>query len=377
MKIIITGGGTGGHIIPALAILDIIKDHYKNVTIVYLGSKDSLEEELAVKEGYTFKDVKTGYIDRRILSMHNIKSIFKNILGIIQSVNIIRKFSPDLIIGTGGYVSGPVVFAGKLLKKKIIIHEQNAYPGITNKITGWFADKIMISFNEASKYFKNKSKIVFTGNPIRKEIINVNYNESRNYFYLNKNDFFVYSFGGSGGQRTINEAIMNSLKTLKNKKNIRWLHVTGKNHYKDFIKKAEDKGITIPGNVEIVEYMYDAPKALMASDLVVGSAGAISIAEIVYLGKPSILIPKKYTAENHQFFNAKEIEDKGAGKVILEDELNSEILLDNVFDIMDNEKRKLKMSQNSMKLFNYDFKHNIIRVIEDTLRSGNNEWKKD
>ena len=373
MKIIITGGGTGGHIIPALAILDIIKDNYKNVSIVYVGSKNSLEEELAVKEGYTFKDIKTGYIDRKILSIYNIKSIFKNILGIIQSLNIIRKFSPDLIIGTGGYVSGPVVFAGKILKKKIIIHEQNAYPGITNKITGRFADKIMISFNEATKYFKDKSKIVFTGNPIRKEIINVDYDESRNYFNLKKDDFFVYSFGGSGGQRTINEAIMKSLEILKNKKNIRWLHVTGKNHYKDFMKKIEEKNIIIPQNVEIVEYMYEAPKALKASDLVVGSAGAISIAEIIYLGKPSILIPKKYTAENHQFYNAKEIEDKGAGKVILEDELNSKSLLDNVFNIKDNEKRKLKMSENSIKLFNYDFKHNIISVLEDSLRSGNND----
>ncbi|MDW7669557.1 MAG: undecaprenyldiphospho-muramoylpentapeptide beta-N-acetylglucosaminyltransferase, partial [Bacillota bacterium] len=339
MKIIITGGGTGGHIIPALAILDIIKDKYKDVSIIYLGSKDSLEEELAVKEGYTFKVVKTGYIDRKFFSIHNLKSIFKNIAGVFQSLNIIRKFSPDLIIGTGGYVSGPVVFAGKILKKKIIIHEQNAYPGITNKITGRFSDKIMIGFNEASKYFKDKSKIVFTGNPIRKEIISVDYNESRNYFGLMEGDFFVYSFGGSGGQRTINEAIMNSLQTLKNKKNIRWLHVTGKNHYENFMKKVEKEGIIIPENVEIIEYMYEAPKALMASDLVIGSAGAISIAEIVYLGKPSILIPKKYTAENHQFYNAKEIEDKGAGKVILEDELNSEILIDNVFDIMDNEKR--------------------------------------
>ncbi len=373
MKIIITGGGTGGHIIPALAILDIIKDKYKNVSIIYLGSKNSLEEELAIKEGYIFKDVKTGYIDRKILSMHNIKSIFNNIIGVLQSLNIIRKFLPDLIIGTGGYVSGPVVFAGKLLRKKIIIHEQNAYPGITNKISGRFSDKIMISFNEASKYFKDKSKIVFTGNPIRKEIINIDYNESRNYFNLKKDDFFVYSFGGSGGQRTINEAIMNSLEILKNKKNLRWLHVTGKNHYETFIKNTEENGIKIPRNVEIVEYMYEAPKALMASDLVIGSAGAISIAEIVYLGKPSILIPKKYTAENHQFYNAKEIEDKGAGKVILEDELNSQTLLDNVFDIMDNEKRKLKMSENSMKLFNYDFEYNIIRVIEDSLRSGTNE----
>src|SRR6056297_300182 len=373
MKIIITGGGTGGHIIPALAILDIIKNKYKDASIMYLGGEDSLEEELVKKQGYYFKDIKTGYINRKLLSIHNLKSLFKNVTGTIQSLIAIRNFSPDIIIGTGGYVSGPVVFAGKILSKNIIIHEQNALPGITNKITGRFSDKIMISFEEASKFFKDKSKLVFTGNPIRKEIINISYEESRNFFNLNKDDFFVYSFGGSGGQKSINNSILNSIDIIKNKKNITWLHVTGKNYYESFMKTIQEKGISIPENMDILDYMYEAPKALKASNLVIGSAGAISIAELIYLGKPCILIPKKYTAENHQFYNAKEIENKGAGIVILEDDLNSEILIDTVSKVAENKEINLKMSQNSKKMFDYDFESNIIKVIEEVLKSGKNE----
>jgi len=373
MKIIITGGGTGGHIIPALAILDIIKNNYNDVSIMYLGGENSLEEELVIKQGYYFKDIKTGYINRKLISIHNLKSLFKNIIGIIQSLITIRNFSPDIIIGTGGYVSGPVVFAGKILNKNIIIHEQNAFPGITNKITGRFSDKIMISFEEAAKFFKDKSKVVFTGNPIRKEIINISYEKSRKYFNLSKDDFFVYSFGGSGGQESINNSILNSIEIIKNKKNITWLHITGKNHYEIFMRKIQEKNISIPKNMKILDYMYEAPKALKASNLIIGSAGAISIAEIIYLGKPCILIPKKYTAENHQFYNAKEIENKGAGIVILEDDLNSEILIDTVSKVAENKEINLKMSQNSKKMFDYDFESNIIKVIEEVLKSGKNE----
>jgi UDP-N-acetylglucosamine--N-acetylmuramyl-(pentapeptide) pyrophosphoryl-undecaprenol N-acetylglucosamine transferase len=373
MKVIITGGGTGGHIIPALAILDILKENYVDLSILYIGSKDSLEEELSQKAGYDFKGIKTGYINRKLLSIHNIKSLFNNSIGVLQSLGIIRKFSPDLIIGTGGYVSGPVVFAGKLLGKKVLIHEQNAYPGITNKITGRFADRIMISFEEASKFFKDQSKVVFTGNPIRREIININYNEARSYFGIKDDEYFIYSFGGSGGQKTINEAVLNLIEPLKAYKNIKWLHVTGKNHYKDFIKKIKDNNILLSENMEIVEYMYEAPKALMAGDIIIGSAGAISIAEILYLGKPSILIPKKYTAENHQFYNAKEIEEKGAAVMILEKDLNSKILLKKVLEIINNKEKKEKMSKNSKKILNYDFKSNILKTLDELVGKDNNE----
>lgn len=373
MKILITGGGTGGHIIPAFAILDIIKEKYKDCKILYVGGEKSLEEELSKKEGYEFIPIKTGYIDRKIFTIDNLKSIFKNIYGLFQSLSIVKDFSPDIIIGTGGYVSGTVVLSGKILKKKVVIHEQNAYPGITNRIAGKFADKIMISFNKASSYFKNKDKIAFTGNPIRKEILEADYTESRDFFELKESDFFVYSFGGSGGQVSINQTILDSIEDISKIENIKWLHVTGKVHYEKFINEIKLRKLKIPKNLTIKDYMYDAPKALKASNLIIGSAGAISITEIMYLNKPCILVPKKYTAENHQFYNAKEIQDRGAGYLILEDDINNQILLEKVLEVMKNDDKRKEMIENSKKIFDIDFKNNIINIIDELLRSGNNE----
>ncbi len=365
MKILITGGGTGGHIIPALAILEIIKDEYSDSRILYVGGENSLEKELAQKEGYNFKAVKTDYIERRFFSMKNFKSFFKNIYGLFQSLKIIKKFSPDLIIGTGGYVSGTVVLSGKILNKKIIIHEQNAYPGITNRIAGKFADKIMISFNKAFDYFKRKDKIVLTGNPIRKEIIEATYENSRSFFKLEENDFFVYSFGGSGGQASINNVLLDSLEDIGKIKDLVWLHVTGKNNYNDFIELASCKKIKIPDNLMLKDYMYDAPKALKASNLIIGSAGAISISEITYLNKPCILIPKSYTAENHQYYNAKEIQDNGAGLLILEKDLTKKLLLNHINTFKNNKEKRRDMIEKSKNISNIDFKKNIIKTIEE------------
>src|SRR6056297_246213 len=373
MKILITGGGTGGHIIPALAILEIIKEKYINCQVLYVGGKNSLEEELAQKEGYEFKAIKTGYLERKIISLNNLKSIFKNVYGLFQSLGIIKKFSPDIIIGTGGYVSGTVVLSGKILKKNIVIHEQNAHPGITNRIAGKFADKIMISFNKASNYFKNKDKIVFTGNPVRKEIMESDFEESRKFFKLDSKDFFVYSFGGSGGQRSINNAILDSIEEISKIKNLKWLHITGKNHFKKFVSNISSRNLKTPENLVIKDYMYDAPKALKVSDLIIGSAGAISITEIIYLNKPCILIPKKYTAENHQYFSAKEIQERGAGYLILEDDLNKETLLEHVKLLMNNSQKRKEMINNSRKIFNIDFENNIIKIIDEILRSEVNE----
>jgi len=165
MKILITGGGTGGHIIPALAILEIIKEKYINCQVLYVGGKNSLEEELAQKEGYEFKAIKTGYLERKIISLNNLKSIFKNVYGLFQSLGIIKKFSPDIIIGTGGYVSGTVVLSGKILKKNIVIHEQNALPGLTNRLLRPLARRAFGGFPDGLR------AATHSGNPVRADIL--------------------------------------------------------------------------------------------------------------------------------------------------------------------------------------------------------------
>jgi len=362
MKVLITGGGTGGHINPALAIAQKIKASDKNNQILYVGTKDGMESDLVPKQGFDFRTVEAKFLQRKI-SIENIKTLAVSIKGVAQSMKIISEFKPDIVIGTGGYVCGPVVLAAALKKVPTIIHEQNVFPGITNKLLSKVVDKIAISFEEATKYFKYKDKLVLVGNPVRKEVIEANRMQSRKKYNLKNDDIFIYSFGGSGGQKSLNDSIINVIKEIKNRDKIKLLHVTGKRLKDDFQESLQKENIKIPSNVTIVDYMYDAPSALSASDLVIGSAGAITIAEITKIGVPSILIPKTYTAENHQEYNARALEKMGAAVVILESELKDNKLLSTIDKIINNSSELSAMSLNSKKLGELNSEEEIYKLI--------------
>ena len=363
MKVLITGGGTGGHIYPALAIAQKIKEKNNNNEILYVGTKEGMESDLVPKNGFEFKTVKAKFLQRKI-SFENFKTLVISIEGIIQAKKIIKEFKPDIVIGTGGYVCGPVVMAGALKKVPTLIHEQNVFPGITNKLLSRFVDKIAISFEEAAKYFKYKDKLTVVGNPVRKEIKIANRDEARKKYGLIKDDVFIYSFGGSGGQKSLNDSIIGVIEHLKNKPNIKLLHVTGKRLKEDFAKQLEEHNLTIPENVTIVDYMYDAPNAIAASDLVIGSAGAITIAEITKIGVPSILIPKTYTAENHQEYNARALENKNAAAVILEKELTGDKLYETINNVILDKNRLKLMSLNSKEMGKLDSEEEIYKLVE-------------
>lgn len=362
MKVLITGGGTGGHINPALAISQKIKASDKNNQILYVGTKDGMESDLVPKQGFDFRTVEAKFLQRKI-SIDNIKTLAISIKGVAQSMKIINEFKPDIVIGTGGYVCGPVVLAAALKKVPTIIHEQNVFPGITNKLLSKVVDKIAISFEEATKYFKYKDKLVLVGNPVRKEVIEANRMQSRKKYNLKNDDIFIYSFGGSGGQKSLNDSIINVIKEIKNRDKIKLLHVTGKRLKDNFQESLQKENIKIPSNVTIVDYMYDAPSALSASDLVIGSAGAITIAEITKIGVPSILIPKTYTAENHQEYNARALEKMGAAVVILESELKDNKLLSTIDKIINNSSELSAMSLNSKKLGELNAEEEIYKLI--------------
>jgi len=362
MKVLITGGGTGGHINPALAIAQKIKASDKNNQILYVGTKDGMESDLVPKQGFDFRTVEAKFLQRKI-SIDNIKTLAISIKGVAQSMKIISEFKPDIVIGTGGYVCGPVVLAAALKKVPTIIHEQNVFPGITNKLLSKVVDKIAISFEEATKYFKYKNKLVLVGNPVRKEVIEANRMQSRKKYNLKNDDIFIYSFGGSGGQKSLNDSIINVIKEIKNRDKIKLLHVTGKRLKDNFQESLQKENIKIPSNVTIVDYMYDAPSALSASDLVIGSAGAITIAEITKIGVPSILIPKTYTAENHQEYNARALEKMGAAVVILESELKDNKLLSTIDKIINNSSELSAMSLNSKKLGELNAEEEIYKLI--------------
>lgn len=350
MKVIISGGGTGGHIYPALAIADIIKSKNPDAKILFIGTEDGLESEIIPKYGYPIEFISVGYLKRKI-SFHNVKSGLKLLKGLGQSKKILRRFSPDVVIGTGGFVSGPIVYTAANMKIPTMLHEQNVYPGLTNKILGKKVDIIAISFEDSKKYFQKPKKIVLTGNPIRKA-----FREAQENF-PNSGKPQVLIFGGSGGATKINESIV-SLAKIDKRLPYEILAVSGKNHYKQMAATINHP------DIKLVDYLEDMPKRMRESDLIISSAGAITITEILALGKPAILIPKAYTAENHQEYNARSLEQKGGAIMILEKELSGEKLHSEISRLINNKELLKEMGSRNRSLAQGEAEEDLYQLFE-------------
>ncbi|OPJ56857.1 undecaprenyldiphospho-muramoylpentapeptide beta-N-acetylglucosaminyltransferase [Alkalithermobacter paradoxus] len=346
MRVLISGGGTGGHIYPAIAIANKLEEEIKDIEILFVGTEKGLESKVVPSAGYELKTITVeGF--RRKITFDNVKRVLKLFKGLEDARKIVKQFKPDLVIGTGGYVCGPVVFNAAMRGIPTVIHEQNAFPGITNKILGKFVSKILISFEDARKYFNNESKVVFTGNPVRKEILNSNKANARKKLGIPEDKKMVLCVGGSGGSEKLNRSMIPIIRDFV-KDDIQFIHVTGRYHYEDFMKSLGE--VNLRGCQKIVDYLDDMATALSASDLVICSAGAITLAEITVLGKPSIIIPKAYTAENHQEYNAKSLESKGAAIAILEKDLNSGSLSNAISKVLGDRKKLKEMESNSREI---------------------------
>ena len=367
MKYLLSGGGTGGHIYPALAIAAEIVRRDKDAEVLFVGTKDGLESELVPKAGYNFKTIRVNGMPRR-LNKKSFIAIRELIYGLRESKNIIKEYKPDVVIGTGGFVSGPVVYTAKNKGIPILIHEQNAFPGITNKILGNYADKIAVTFEEAKEYFKHHDRVVTTGNPIREEILQVNKTIAYNKLNIKPNLPFVLSFGGSGGQKSLNDAIYKINKNYHPDDSYQLIHVTGTRMYDAFIQKLKDDGVILNENIKVLPYFYEMPEALNIANLIVTSAGAITLAEISAVGIPSILIPKAYTAENHQEYNARTFEENGASIMILEKDLSYEKLKSTINSLINDGNKLKKMSENSKKMGKIDAAGLIVDQLMSILK---------
>lgn len=345
MRVVISGGGTGGHIYPAIAIANKIKEKNPKAQILFIGTAKGLESDIVPKAGYDIKTITVSYLRRKI-SFHNIKSAGMLLKGLWEARKIIKKFQPDVVIGTGGFVCGPVVFIASKMGIKTLIHEQNVFPGITNKVLGNYVDSIAISFEEAEKYFKQKNKLIVTGNPVRQEFFSISTEEAKSKYRSQNDKPLVLVVGGSGGSISINKAVTEFLiESPKNSFEV--LLVTGKRHYKEVMKSLSRYKEVFQYN-QIIEYIDDMPYALKACDLIICSAGAITITEINAVGKPSILIPKAYTAENHQEYNARALENRGAAIVIKEGQLKGKDLFKKIENILNNKNKLQAMKKASL-----------------------------
>lgn len=355
MKVIISGGGTGGHIYPALAIADTIKSKHPDAEILFVGRKGGLESEIIPKYGYPMEYITVGYLKRKV-SFHNVKSGWKLIQGLAQSAKILRRFSPDVVIGTGGFVSGPIVYAAARKKIPTMLHEQNVYPGLTNKLLGKKVDIIAISFEDSEKYFDHSKKIILTGNPIRKAFRMPPHSERK----TRKTRVLV--FGGSGGADKINQGI---LWIAENHPELPYkiLAVSGKYYYEQMNKASQHP------DIEVVDYLEDMPEKMKSADLIISSAGAITITEILATGKPAILIPKAYTAENHQEHNARSLESKGGAIVILEKNFSGEKLHHEVMGLMENQNLLKEMGSRNAALAQEGTEDELYQLFLDLYKT--------
>lgn len=330
MRIIVSGGGTGGHIYPAVTLIRTLQRLQPGSEVLYVGTQTGLEADIIPKEGLPFQTVDICGLERK-LSLKNLHTAGKALCGVWRARRIIQDFVPDVVIGTGGYVCGPVLLAASLLGVPTMIQEQNVFAGITNKLLGKFVAKVALGYREAAAHFP-AGKTVFTGNPIRAEVMSAKREESLREFGFDAGKLTVLVSGGSRGARSINRAMLEVHRHFSGNKALQLLHVTGKNEYNDIVGKMHKQGINSDGsgNIIIKPYLYDMPKALAIADLAVFRAGAVGLAELMARGIPSILIPYPHAAENHQEYNALAMQKNGAALVIHDQALSGQALIEKI-----------------------------------------------
>lgn len=339
-RFLISGGGTGGHIYPAIAIANELKKRFPKAVFLFVGAKDRMEMEKVPQNGYKIEGLWISGIQRKI-TWKNVLFPFKLISSLWKANSIIRKFSPDAVIGTGGFASGPTLFVAKVKGIPTLIQEQNSYPGITNKLLAKKANKICVAYDNLQRFFP-KENMIKTGNPVRQDLltIDVKREEAIEFFTLeNKKTLLV--LGGSLGARAINKLIESQLDWLV-EQGIQVIWQTGKMYYEEYKKYEVNK------NIQVHEFLNRMDLAYAASDIIISRAGAGSISEICVVGKPTIFIPSPNVSEDHQTKNAEAIVKKKAALLLKENELERFQIL--FSGLLSSEERQKSLAENIKKL---------------------------
>lgn len=345
LKVIISGGGTGGHIFPAIAIANALKAKYNQVEILFVGALGKMEMEKVPAAGYKIEGLNITGIQRN-LSLSNLAFPFKLLQSVLRSRQIIKSFKPDVVVGVGGFASGPLLYAASQLNIPALIQEQNSYPGITNKLLAKRVQTICVAYDHMENYFP-KNKLKLTGNPVRNDILNLNGKRERalEHFNLKEGLKTVFVTGGSLGSKTINESILKNIELFA-ANNIQLIWQTGKNFIgtaQEAVAKHADKGIHAFDFISKMDYAY------AVADLVVSRAGASSVSELSLVNKAAILIPYPLAAEDHQTKNAMALVNYNAA-VLIKDEEARQKLGDEVMDLIKNDERRHKLENNITRL---------------------------
>ena len=349
MKLFISGGGTAGHINPALAIASEIEKRKEDLEVYYVGTPKGMENTLVTK--YPMYHIQIQGI-KRSLSLENIKTAYYTATSFIKAKKLLKKEKPDLVVGTGGYACWPIVSAAASLGIPSALHESNSIPGFVVKNLQKKVDVVFVNFDATRKLFDKGANVVHVGTPLRADFEKVNRESTRKDLEIGeKYRAFVLSFGGSLGADRMNDEVLTLMSTFgKENPDVLMIHSTGAKHYDSVYAKAKEMGVADLPNVQILKYISDMPQKMSAADLVICRSGALTLSELAYLGVPSILIPSPNVTDDQQYKNAKLFGADGAAEVIRESELSSKLLYNTVKSIVDDEEKMAKMSHEAKKL---------------------------
>ena len=361
MKFVLSCGGTGGHIYPAIAIADKIKEKDPQAEILFIGTKKGMENRLVPAAGYEIKGIEARGFDRKHF-LNNIKTVQTYVEGNQEVYHILKAYAPDIAIGTGGYVTGSVIAVAHRLGIKTYIHEQNAVPGVANKFLSGFVDKVFTSFEGTQNSFRRPKRVVLTGNPIRSGFTALDRAECREKLGLAEEDKMILVFGGSLGAQVLNRETLGLAENMEGK-GIKLFFVTGKRYYGEIEEALGGK--VIPG-LELIAYADNMPELMCAADLVVSRAGAIAVSEITACGKPSVLVPSPNVTNNHQYWNAKAVADAGAAVLVEEKDLpeGKNVLAGIVLEQAADPGRLAAMAENAKKTGRTDASEVIYRNLD-------------
>lgn len=357
MRVVISAGGTGGHIYPALAIINKIKKEEPNSEFLYIGTHNRMEKDIIPKMDIPYEAIEvTGFI--RKLTLDNVKSLTNFLKARKKCLKIIKDFNPDVVIGAGGYVTAPVIWAAKKLGCKTFIHEQNSVVGLSNKYLVKYADKIGVSFESTLSEFP-KDKVSLTGNPCSEKAI-LTPKMDKKEFGLNDDKKLVLIVMGSLGSKTVNDKMIEYIYGFRNK-DYEVVFVTGNSYY-DKLKNR-----VFPSNVKVVPFIQDLPSIMKCTDLMVSRAGASTMSEIMALGIPTIFIPSPYVTNNHQYKNAMDLVNKEAALILEEENLSKNTFIRMIDDVLEDEKKYNKLKKNISKLGISDSSSRIYNILKEMI----------
>lgn len=363
MNIIIAGGGTGGHLFPALAVARELQKTLPGVKITFVGTVRGIESKIIPREGYDLKFIRSeGLVGRDLLS--TARSLLKIPLSMADSFGILKEIRPDLVMGVGGYSSGPVLLCAKIMGIPTMIHEQNTVPGLANKLLGKFVDTVAVTYHESIKFFP-QDKVFLTGNPVREEVLNGDREKGCKIFSLDRDRFTIFVFGGSLGAHHINEAVGEALTYLEPLKDrIQFLHQTGEKDFNSMKELYSSKGF----KGTVMPFSHQMADAYSAADLVISRAGATTLAELTACGKAAILVPFPYSAGNHQESNARKLWDMGAAQLILDRDLDGKKLFDMIKFLIEDPEALPEMERISRSLGNRGATGKVIELMKGLLK---------